>query len=142
VFDLKFPSVVSDVMKYIISIEADAFVSEAAQKMIETKIGSIIITENGEPKGIITRSVMIKRVIVAHNDPRENTAGSVMSMPLISIDACTPILDVMRYIRDHDINQVLLSEDSKYVGIVSEGDLVRAVTLCSLTQFSSLLRIP
>ncbi|MCW4014456.1 MAG: CBS domain-containing protein [Candidatus Bathyarchaeota archaeon] len=139
---MKFPSVVSDVMKDIISIEADVFISEAAQRMIENKIGSIIITENGEPKGIITRSDMIKRVIVTHKDPRETTAGSVMSKPLISIEACTPILDAMRYIRDHDINQVLLSENSKFVGIVSEGDLVRAVTLCSLTQFSSLLRRP
>lgn len=137
---MKFPSLVSDVMKDIISIEADALVSEAAQKMIENRIGSIIITENGEPKGIITRSDMIKRVIVAYQDPRETTAGSVMSTPLISIKACTPILDAMRYIRDHDINQVLLSENSKFVGIVSEGDLVRAVTLSSLTQFSSLLR--
>ncbi|MCB2171902.1 CBS domain-containing protein, partial [archaeon] len=118
------------------------FVSEAAQKMIDNKIGSIIVTENGEPKGIITRSDMIKRVIVAYQDPRETTAGSVMSTPLISIEASTPILDAMRYIRDQDINQVLLSSDSKYVGIVSEGDLVRAVTLCSLTQFSSLLRRP
>jgi len=139
---LKFPSIVSDVMKDIISIDAEAFVSEAAQKMIDNKIGSIIVTENGEPKGIITRSDMIKRVIVAYQDPRETTAGSVMSTPLISIEASTPILDAMRYIRDQDINQVLLSSDSKYVGIVSEGDLVRAVTLCSLTQFSSLLRRP
>jgi len=139
---LKYPSIVSDVMKDIISIEAEAFVSEAAQKMIDNKIGSIIVTENGEPKGIITRSDMIKRVIVAYQDPRETTAGSVMSTPLISIEASTPILDAMRYIRDQDINQVLLSSDSKYVGIVSEGDLVRAVTLCSLTQFSSLLRRP
>ena len=139
---MKFPSIVSDVMKDIISIDAEAFVSEAAQKMIDNKIGSIIVTENGEPKGIITRSDMIKRVIVAYQDPRETTAGSVMSTPLISIEASTPILDAMRYIRDQDINQVLLSSDSKYVGIVSEGDLVRAVTLCSLTQFSSLLRRP
>jgi len=137
---LKYPSIVSDVMKGIISIEADVSVSEAAQVMIDNKIGSIIITENGKPSGIITRSDMIKRVIVAYQNPRETTAGSVMSTPLISIEASTPILDVMRYIRDHDINQVLLSSDSKYVGIVSEGDLVRAVTVSSLTQFSTLLR--
>jgi CBS domain-containing protein len=135
-----FPSVVSDVMNEIISIEDTAYVYEAAQKMIENKIGSIIVTLNSEPVGIITRSDMIKRVIVAYKDPRENKAGSVMSTPLICIDADASILDVMRYLRDQDINQVLVEDDGKITGIVSEGDLVRAVTLSSLTQFSTLLR--
>lgn len=137
---MMFPSVVSDVMHEIISIEESVYVYEAAQKMIENKIGSIIVTRNSEPVGIITRSDMIKRVIVAYKDPRENKAGSVMSTPLIRIDAETPILDVMRYLRDKDINQVLVEKDGKITGIVSEGDLVRAVTLSSLTQFSTLLR--
>ncbi len=127
-------------MNEIISIDTDSFVSEAAQKMMDNRIGSIIVTENGNPKGIITRSDMIKRVIVTHKDPRINTAGSVMSTPLITIDADTSILEVMRYLRDKDVNQVLVKKDGNLVGIVSEGDLVRAVILSSLTQFSSLNR--
>lgn len=137
---MKFPSVVSDVMNEIISIDADSFVYEAAKKMIDNKIGSIIVTANGEPKGIITRSDMIKRVIVAYKDPRVNKAGSIISKPLITVDADKPILDVMRYIRDKDINQVLVEKDGNLIGIVSEGDLIRAVTLSSLTQFSTLMR--
>lgn len=137
---MKFPSVVSDVMNEIISIDAETFVYEAAQKMMDHRIGSIIVTENGEPKGIITRSDMIKRIIVAYNDPRITKSGSVISSPLITVEADKPILEVMRYIRDKNVNQILVEKDGKLAGIVSEGDLVRAVTLSSLAQFSSLLR--
>ncbi len=135
-----FPSVVSDVMKDIVSIDGSASIAEAAQKMIENKIGSIIVMENGEATGIVTRSDMIKRVIVAHKDPGANMINSIMSGPLISIDSQTPILDTMRFLRNKDINQVLVKRGNKLVGIVSEGDLIRAVTICSLTQFSTLLR--
>jgi len=136
---MRFPSVVSDVMKKIISIEGSSFISEAAHKMIENKIGSIIITEGGKPSGIVTRSDMISKVIVAHLEPGSNNINTIMSSPLISLDHDTPILEAMRFLRDHDINQVLIREGDKMTGIVSEGDLIRAVTLCSLAQFSTLL---
>ena len=136
---MRFPSVVSDVMKEIISIDGASLISEAAEKMIKNKIGSIIVTEEGEPKGIVTRSDMISRVIVAHLEPGSNRTKSIMSSPLISQPPNTPILEAMRFLRDQDINQVLIKEGDKITGIVSEGDLIRAVTLCSLAQFSTLL---
>lgn len=139
---MKFPSVVSDVMHEIISVDGNVFVYEAAQKMIENKIGSIIVTMDGKHKGIVTRSDMIKRVIVAYKDPRVNKVQTIMSKPLITIESDAPILEAMRYLRDKDVNQILVEHDGELVGIVSEGDMVRAVTLSSLTQFSSLLRRP
>jgi CBS domain-containing protein len=42
---MKFPSVVSDIMHEIITIDGETQVKEAAQKMLENKIGSIIVTE-------------------------------------------------------------------------------------------------
>ena len=137
---MRFPSVVSDLMKDIISIEGSSFISEAAQKMIENKIGSIVITEGGKPVGIVTRSDMIRNVIVAYLEPGSNRIDTIMSSPLISIDHDTPILNAMRFLRDQDINQVLIKEGDKLTGIVSEGDLIRAVTLCSLAQFTTLLQ--
>ena len=128
---MKFPSVVSDVMKDIISVDGASFISEAAQKMIANKIGSIIVADEGEPSGIVTRSDMISKVIVAHLEPGRNRTNTIMSTPLISLAHDTPILEAMRFLRDHDINQVLIKEGDKLTGIVSEGDLIRAVTLCS-----------
>jgi signal-transduction protein with cAMP-binding, CBS, and nucleotidyltransferase domain len=136
---MRFPSLVSDVMNEIISIDGTSPISEAAKKMIERKLGSILVTIDGEISGIVTRSDMISRVILSQIEPDTCMIKSIMSSPLISIDSNTPILDAMRYLRDRDINQLLVKDESGYVGIVSEGDLVRAVTLCSLTQFTTLL---
>ncbi len=115
-------------------------VEEAAQTMIENKIGSIIITTNGKPEGIITRHDMLSRVIVAYKDPRIHKTETVMSSPLISVSEETSILEAMRFMRAENVTHLLVEGEEGYVGIISEGDIVSAVTLSSLTQFSTLLR--
>jgi signal-transduction protein with cAMP-binding, CBS, and nucleotidyltransferase domain len=127
-------------MKDIISIDGSASISNAAKKMIDNNIGSIVVTTQGYHSGIVTRSDMISRVILSCKQPDKDNIGSIMSTPLISIDPDTLILDAMRVLRDQDINQVLIKNEIGYIGVVSEGDLIRAVTLSSLTQFSTLLQ--
>ena len=137
---MKFPSTVADVMNEIISIDGESLVVDTAKIMIDEKIGSIIVTEEGNPVGIITESDMLARVIVAYHDPQKILVKKVMTSPLVSIEKDSTILDAMRFLRDQDIHIVLVKDDGKLTGIVSEGDLIRAVTLSSLSQFSSILR--
>ena len=137
---MKYPSTVADVMNEIISIDGESLVVDAAKIMIDKEIGSIIVTEDGTPVGIITESDMLARVIVAYRDPKKLLTKKIMSSPLISITKDSTILDAMRFIRDQDIHIVLIKDNGRLTGIVSEGDLIRAVTLSSLTQFSSILR--
>jgi len=136
----KFPSVVSDIMKELVTIESSMSVKEAAEKMLEKGIGSIVVTDDDKPVGIVTKSDLLGRVIVECRDPRECKIGDIMSSPLISINKDTPILDAMRELRHRKVRRLLVSDGEKLVGIVSEYDMINAVTLSSLTQFSTLLR--
>jgi CBS domain-containing protein len=136
----RFPSVVADIANELITISGEASIKEAAEVMLEHHIGSIIIVENGKPIGIVTKSDLLSRVLVECRDPRECKAREVMSSPLISVKKDTPILEAMRIIKNRKVRRLLVSDGDKIVGIVSETDLVRAVTLTSLAQFSPLLR--
>ncbi len=136
----KFPSVVSDIMKKLVTIDGSGSVKEAAEIMLEKGIGSIVVTEEGGPVGIVTKSDLLARVIVKCRDPRECRIGEIMSSPLISIDKNTPILEAMRELRHRKFRRLLVSDGEKIVGIVSEYDMINAVTISSLTQFSTLLR--
>ena len=136
----KFPSVVSDIMNELVTIEGSVSVKEAAEKMLEKGIGSIVVTEKGNPVGIVTKSDLLSRVIVNCRDPRECKIGDIMSSPLISINKNTPLLDAMRELRHRKVRRLLVNDGVKLVGIVSECDMINAVTISSLTQFSTLLR--
>ena len=136
----RFPSVVADIANELITIGGEASIKEAAEIMLEHNIGSIVVTENGKPIGIVTKSDLLSRVLVECRDPRECKAREIMSSPLISVKQDTPILEAMRIIKNRKIRRLLVSDGEKIVGIVSETDMVRAVTLTSIAQFSPLLR--
>jgi len=136
----RFPSVVADIANELITISGEASIKEAAEVMLEHNIGSIIVVENGKPIGIVTKSDLLSRVLVKCRDPRECKAREVMSSPLISVKKDTPILEAMRTLKNRKVRRLLVCDGEKLVGIVSETDLVRAVTLTSLAQFSPLLR--
>ncbi|MBE0525558.1 MAG: CBS domain-containing protein [Candidatus Thorarchaeota archaeon] len=136
----KFPSHIEDIANKIISIEGRATVYQAAERMLVNKIGCIIITENEVPVGIVTKSDLLSRVIIADKDPKTTEIRSIMSTPLITIPKEKPILDAIREIRSKKISRLVVTDKGKPIGLVSETDLIKAVQYASLSSFKSLLK--
>ncbi len=55
-------------------------------------------------------------------------------------DKNAPILEAVRILKNRKIRRLLVKDGEKLIGIVSEADMVRAVTFSSMAQFSTLLR--
>jgi len=137
----KFPSVVSDIMSSpVATVEGEVNIRDGALLMTDKRIGSIVITERGQPVGIVTERDMLERVVSLCRDPCETRMKDIMSSPLISTSPDTNILDAMRKMRENRISRLLVMEKDKLIGIVSERDVVRAVSIASLTSFSTLLK--
>jgi CBS domain-containing protein len=137
----KFPSVVSDIMSSpVVTVEGEVNVRDGALLMTDKRIGSIVITERGQPVGIVTERDMLERVVSLCRDPCETRMKGIMTSPLISTPSETNILDAMRKMRENRISRLLVMDKDKLLGIVSERDVIRAVSIASLTSFSTLLR--
>jgi len=137
----KIPSVVADIMSSpVVTIDGKANVRDAALLMTDRRIGSIIITERGQPIGIVTERDMLERVVSQCRDPCNTRMREIMSTPLITIPREMGILEAMKKMIEHNISRLVVMKGDALLGIVSERDVVRAVSLASLTSFSSLLR--
>ena len=137
----KIPSVVADIMTSpVVTIDGESTVRDAALLMTEWRIGSIVITERGKPVGIVTKRDILERVVALCKDVCVTKMREVMSAPLITVTKKTGILEAMRKMREVNVGRLLVMEDGNLVGIVSERDLLRAVTIASLTSFSTLLK--
>jgi CBS domain-containing protein len=137
-----FPSVVSDIMKSpVITVQKENNVRDATILMIDKRIGCLIVTEMHKPIGIVTKSDIIKRVVMPCLDPCEVKMGDVMSTPLITIGKNQGILAAMRKMREMTVTQLVVMEGEEMVGIISERDLLRAVSIASLSSFRTLLRV-
>lgn len=138
---VKPPSIVADIMSSpVITIEGDASIRDSSLTMIDRRIGSIIVTERDKPLGIVTERDLVERVVAPCKDPNRTKIKEIMSTPLITTSKETGILDAMRKMRAHDISRLVVMEDGTLTGIISERDIIRAVTISSITSFSTLLR--
>ena len=111
-----------------------------SRTMIDRGIGSIIVTERGRPLGIATERDLVKRVVSPCKDPNQTKIKEIISPPLITTSKETVILNAMRKMRDHNISRLVVMDDGALMGIISERDIIRVVTISSITFFSTLVR--
>ena len=136
----KYPSVVSDIMSSpVITLNGEVNIRDAALLMTDKRIGSIIVTERGKPIGIVTERDVIERIVCPCKDPCEVKMKEIMTRPVITIFKDATILDAMREMRGRNISRLVVI-DGDVEGIISESDVIRAVSIASLTSFSTLLK--
>lgn len=124
----------------VVTVNGKVIVVDAALLMTDKGIGSIIIEEMGQPIGIVTERDMIERIVAPCKDPCATEIGGIMTIPLITTEKDVEILQAMREMRDNNISRLVVMDGDELVGIVSEKDIVRAVSIASLTSFSTLLK--
>ncbi len=115
---------VKDVMtKSVISVDSSTTANDAAKRMEDAEIGSIVVIENSIPVGIITdRDFTIK--IVGHAYPIDTPVRRLMSFPLITImpdSHCGVAADLMSSMK---IKKLPVVDDDQVVGIITVSDLV------------------
>ncbi len=136
----KYPSIVSDIMSSpVITLNGEVNVRDAALLMTDKRIGSIVVTERGTPIGIVTERDILERVVCPCKDPCEVKMKEIMTSPVITIFKDTTILEAMREMRGRNISRLVVI-DGDIEGIISESDVIRAVSIASLTSFSTLLK--
>jgi len=107
-----------------ITISPTATVFEAIKIMAEKRIGSIIVTEGEEIKGIFTERDLISKVLVKELDPKKVTIREVMTpAPLITITPDAEISEAALLMVRKRIRRLPVIEDGKLVGILTAADL-------------------
>ncbi len=122
---------VKDIMtKAVVSVDAETSVSDAAKMMEYAQIGSIVVTENNTPVGIITdRDFAIK--VVAHACDPTSPVRMIMSSPLYSISPDESVRMIADFMYTRGIRKLPVIDNDKVIGIVTATDLVRQFALCT-----------
>ncbi|MFQ6053596.1 MAG: cyclic nucleotide-binding/CBS domain-containing protein [Candidatus Bathyarchaeia archaeon] len=117
---------VRDIMtRNVKTVRTDDTVLEAVSKMNKFHIGSVIVTNNGRPVGIVTERNILQRIVEPRLDPGMVRAKDIMSSPLITIDPNTAVEEAARMMARRQIKKLPVVEGGKVVGIVSSSDIVR-----------------
>ena len=126
-----------DVMKKkIIELDGSVSIQDAASKMTNAKVGSVIVTSEGKHVGILTEKDFIS--IAAEGRPLFTAISEVMSSPIISIDSEETVWEAAELMKEKNIHKIPVQENDKIVGILTATDLVK---ICSLGSDSEMRRI-
>jgi len=137
----KFPSVVEDVMSSpVVNVDGETNVRDSALLMTDKGIGSLVVMERGRAIGIVTKRDMMEKVVSLCLDPCEIKIRDIISSPLITANKEMGILAAMRKMRESMITQLVIMDGEKLEGIISERDIIKAVSYASLASFKPLMR--
>ncbi len=109
----------------VLRIEADVSVFDAVKRMVEANVGSLLVTEGGEIKGIVTERDYLRRVALERLPDKETAVREIMSSPLIVVTPETTVDECMALMTDRRIRHVPVVDGGDVVGIVSIGDVVK-----------------
>ena len=116
--------IIADIMtKEMIEVAPDTSGKEAAAKMKEGGVSSLVVKEKGELVGIITDKDYVKQTS-AGKDPSKFKVGEMMSTNLISVDPKLSLREAAEVIREHNIRHLLVKSSAGFVGIVSVKDIL------------------
>ena len=128
---------VKQIMKTnVVSIDENATVQDAAQQMVKSDIGSVIITRDGIPFGIFTANDFVR--IAAKGNPLFTTLSGVMSTPLVVISPEETLWEAAEIMSKKDIHKLPIQDKNKIVGIITASDLVK---ICSIGSDSEMRKI-
>jgi len=111
--------------KDIVSMESSTGVNEAMNLLVEKDIGAVVVTRDGKMIGILTERDVLNKCCPQTQCAVMN-AGHVMSSPLVTIDADAAIGEAADLMADKKIRRLLVTEEGKIQGIITERDVIRA----------------
>lgn len=106
--------------------ESDEPVLEAARRMEEANVGTLIVLDSAKrPIGILTDRDLALRVLARGIDPKDTPVNRVMTKQPIVVDEQTPIEGVLALMRRHDIRRLpVVGLEGALLGIVSLDDVM------------------
>lgn len=105
------------------TIDPGQSVREAARRLAEKEIGSLVVCEGSEPVGIVT-DVDLTELVSAGEDPEATTVRQLMSSPLVTIPEDASIEQAAEQIREQVVKRLpVVDEGGEIVGIVTTTDL-------------------
>jgi CBS domain-containing protein len=109
------------------SVEPEDPVLEAIRQMADHHIGALLVMKGTELRGIVSERDYARKVILHGRSSAETPVWQIMSSPVITVSPEQTVQDCMQLMTERRVRHLPVVERGGVVGIVSIGDLVKAV---------------
>jgi CBS domain-containing protein len=115
--------------KKVVVCSPDTSIMEAAKKMKDQTISSIVIIVDKKPVGIVTERDFTNKVVSENLDTKKNTVSQIMTSPVITIPPDTTIYYANDYMNKKSFRRLpVVNESGELIGIITQRDLLNYFT--------------
>jgi CBS domain-containing protein len=100
-------------------------VQEAGELLSRPEVRAVFVCEDGRLAGVITRGTLVRDIVAAGRDAATTPVREIAEPPRYTLDPELPLDEAFRFLEDHDLERVPVTEDGRLVGVLSRSSLQR-----------------
>ncbi|HYB63885.1 MAG TPA: CBS domain-containing protein [Steroidobacteraceae bacterium] len=122
----------------IFSVEPQAAVLDAIRLMAEHHVGALVVMRGAALEGIVSERDYARKVILRGRSSADTPVRDIMSAPVLTVSLDTSVQQCMQLMTDRHVRHLPVLDGARVVGMVSIGDLVKAVIADQQQQIEQL----
>lgn len=111
----------------VFAIGPDAPVFDAIRLMAEKRIGAVVVIDAGRLAGILSERDYARKIVLEGRSSKETPVRDIMTPRVVTVGMSDTVDACMRVVTERRVRHLPVLDGDEVVGVVSIGDLVKAV---------------
>ncbi|KUF23832.1 CBS domain-containing protein [Xanthomonas phaseoli] len=111
----------------VFAVAADAAVIEAIRLMAEKAIGAVLVMDGARLVGIVSERDYARKVVLRDRSSSTTSVAEIMSVEVVTVSPSDTVERCMQLMTDRRFRHLPVVENGRVQGVISIGDLVKAV---------------
>ena len=109
------------------SVSPDSSVLDAIKEMADKQVGALLVLDHGKPVGIVSERDYARKVILQGRSSQETPVKEIMTTRVVCARPDLNVEECMAIMTDRRIRHLPVMEGDRVLGMISIGDLVKAI---------------
>ncbi|MEA9737740.1 CBS domain-containing protein [Xanthomonas campestris pv. raphani] len=111
----------------VFSVAADAAVIEVIRLMADKSIGAVLVMEGERLLGIVSERDYARKVVLRDRSSSSTSVAEIMSHAVVTVSPADSVEHCMQLMTDGRFRHLPVVDNGRVQGVISIGDLVKAV---------------
>lgn len=123
---------------FVHSVTPEINALACAKKLTENRIGALVVMGDNKLIGIISERDLVSKVLSQGINAENLTVKDIMTTKLLTVTSEMTVLNAMKIVTEHRCRHLPVVENNQLLGMISIGDLTKAVMLEQEREISDL----
>ncbi|KAF1695786.1 MULTISPECIES: CBS domain-containing protein [Pseudoxanthomonas] len=124
----------------VFAVAPGAPVLEAVRLMAQKSVGAVLVLRGEELAGILSERDYARKVVLQGRSSADTPASAIMTAQVVTVEPDTSVPVCMQLMTERRIRHLPVLEQGRVVGVISIGDLVKAVIADQQLELEQLQR--